>query len=304
MPEPISTIAAGAQLVGGLVNAISSGQQNKKSRQFAEQMYQRQHADNLAFWNMQNDYNNPASQMKRLQEAGLNPNLVYGQGSGGAAGQASPVKTPDVQSPQFKTPEWGSAISGAGSMLQQIYDLDIKQAQLDNLRTDNTVKLEEAALKEAQRSNIQQNTSRSKFDLELDSELRQISADARRANLRKLQTDIEFQLNTDERQAAMNAATLTESAERVLNLRVQRANSKIEASRIRAQISDLKKSTELKQLDIELRQQGINPNDPLWSRVLGRILNQAHEGASQGLDTPRNYLKNNWMRHIAPGRTY
>nr|CDL66002.1 unnamed protein product [uncultured bacterium] len=32
-------------------------------------------------WDMANDYNNPINQMKRLQAAGLNPNLVYGSGS-------------------------------------------------------------------------------------------------------------------------------------------------------------------------------------------------------------------------------
>lgn len=34
---------------------------------------------NLDVWNMQNAYNTPAAQMARYQEAGLNPNLIYGQ---------------------------------------------------------------------------------------------------------------------------------------------------------------------------------------------------------------------------------
>lgn len=37
--------------------------------------------NNIRFWQMQNEYNTPANQMKRLQEAGLNPNLIYGSGS-------------------------------------------------------------------------------------------------------------------------------------------------------------------------------------------------------------------------------
>lgn len=40
-----------------------------------------------------NEYNSPASQMKRYQEAGLNPNLIYGQGTPG--NQTAPVPTPD-----------------------------------------------------------------------------------------------------------------------------------------------------------------------------------------------------------------
>ena len=34
--------------------------------------------NNIRFWKMQNEYNTPANQMKRLQDAGLNPNLIYG----------------------------------------------------------------------------------------------------------------------------------------------------------------------------------------------------------------------------------
>lgn len=286
MPVSTAAIAAGTQLVGGLINAIGAGRQNKKSRQFAEHMYNRQHADNLAFWHMQNQYNDPSAQMKRLQQAGLNPSLLYGGSSAGAAGNAGSISTPDVQAAQFRNPEYGNAISSAGSMLMQMYDLDIKQAQVDNLRTDNTVKLEEAALKEAQRANILQNTKRSKFDLDLDSELRQTSADVRRENLRKLKADVAFTLNENERKAAMTGATLTESAERVLNLRAQTARSKMERTRIREDIRRIKSDDQLKQLDIELRRQGINPNDPMWARMLGRILGQYADQPMQGKPYP------------------
>lgn len=48
--------------------------------------YQKRAADyaygkNLEMWNLQNAYNDPAAQMARLKNAGLNPNLVYGGGN-------------------------------------------------------------------------------------------------------------------------------------------------------------------------------------------------------------------------------
>lgn len=46
---------------------------------------------NLAQWKAQNKYNSPTNQMQRLEEAGLNPNLIYGSSAGGAAGNAGPV---------------------------------------------------------------------------------------------------------------------------------------------------------------------------------------------------------------------
>lgn len=49
---------------------------------------------NIRFWQMQNEYNLPKNQMKRLQDAGLNPNLIYGSGSAntGIAGAVAPSK--------------------------------------------------------------------------------------------------------------------------------------------------------------------------------------------------------------------
>lgn len=42
---------------------------------------------NIQNWNMQNEYNSPTNQVKRLRDAGLNPSLVYGNG-GGSTGNA------------------------------------------------------------------------------------------------------------------------------------------------------------------------------------------------------------------------
>lgn len=40
-------------------------------------MKQQEQAYNLELWNLQNQYNSPAAQMERYQDAGLNPNLIY-----------------------------------------------------------------------------------------------------------------------------------------------------------------------------------------------------------------------------------
>lgn len=77
-----------ASLVGGW---ISQSRQKRHNRELAE--YQ---ADaNERYLNQQLQYNDPASQMNRFREAGLNPNLVYGQGTPG--NQSAPLTYPDVQ---------------------------------------------------------------------------------------------------------------------------------------------------------------------------------------------------------------
>lgn len=45
--------------------------------------------DQLNLWNLMNEYNSPANQMKRFKDAGLNPNLVYTQGNPGNASSSA-----------------------------------------------------------------------------------------------------------------------------------------------------------------------------------------------------------------------
>lgn len=273
MPLP-AIIAGGAQVLGSAVNAFSTGKQNKKSRQFSREMYNRQYNDNISFWHQQNEYNSPQAQMQRLQAAGLNPNLVYGSGSG-AAGQAGSISTPDVQSAQFRTPEWGNGISTAGlTYMNAMYDFDIKQAQIDNLKADNTVKLNDALLKQAQARQTGASTDRSIFDLDFLKELRDVSADTKRELLRQKKTQTDVLLSRNEREAAMNSSNLREAGERILNMRLSRAKTRQEIKNIKITASSLRKSNVLKDLDINLRKQGINPNDPMWTRVLGQVLSR------------------------------
>lgn len=63
----------GSSVIGANASANQQGSANKWN--LLMQMYQ-------------NEYNKPFNQMKRLEEAGLNPNLVYGQSAAGVAGQA------------------------------------------------------------------------------------------------------------------------------------------------------------------------------------------------------------------------
>lgn len=293
MPLPlVPLIAAGAGLLGGGINAASQANQNRKNRAFAREMYERTRADNIEFWNMQNAYNDPAQQMQRLRAAGLNPNMVYGGSSGGTAGTAGSIPTPDVQTPQTRAPEWGNAISGAGlGYINAIYDLEIKQAQTDNLKAQNQVILQDAMLKAAQTKATQVSASRGEFNLGFESELRDTSLQARKEQLRQLQVTTDLSINRDAREAAMNSTSIKEAIERMANMQEQRLTMQLERSRtkeditrIRAEkrrldetVEQLKKSNVMIDLDIELRKQGINPQDPMWARVVGRLLSNFFE---------------------------
>lgn len=75
----------GTPVLGSVANFLS----NRNTNQSNERMQQRQNAWNLEMWNRNNEYNTPAAQMQRLQAAGLNPDLMYGQNASGASGNSS-----------------------------------------------------------------------------------------------------------------------------------------------------------------------------------------------------------------------
>lgn len=63
---------------------------NKKDREFAREMYERQVSDARTNWMMQNEYNTPAAQMQRLADAQVNPAVYWSKGVGDSGNAAEP----------------------------------------------------------------------------------------------------------------------------------------------------------------------------------------------------------------------
>jgi len=125
------------------MSGIFAGRQNKLQRQHEANMYQQAQKDNLANWNMQNEYNSPAQMMARLKAAGMNPNLAYGEFSAGRAEQ--PNYTPQQVSDQSQNLSRAMDFSQMGNVISNMYDLRIKKGQADLLEaqanTQSTVQL-------------------------------------------------------------------------------------------------------------------------------------------------------------------
>jgi hypothetical protein len=268
--DPIVTsaiIGGGISALSGAANAAGTGAQNRKSRAFSREMYQQQKADNIQFWNMQNEYNSPEAQMARLKGAGLNPNMLYDKT--GAVIPAQNINTPDVQSAQFRTPDFGSIGSG---LVQGYFDTKIKQAQYDNLKAANTVSQQEAILKAAQAAGEVKRTEGQGISNTLASS--NLDAMIRRAGLenQKIVADTQFTLNSDQRAAISNTQSVAESVQRVKNMATQNINDAATLNLINQNLRNLVKDGTLKQLDIELKRTGAQPTDELWQRVVGRLV--------------------------------
>jgi hypothetical protein len=114
-------------LSGGLPGAILSGASSLLTNRGARRRQQLADDNNIKFWNMQNEYNDPSQQMARLKKAGLNPALIYGSGATntGVAGSIAPSK-PSPYNIKDPTP---SAL-----------DTMIKGAQVGNIQEDTRAK--------------------------------------------------------------------------------------------------------------------------------------------------------------------
>lgn len=280
----VALINAGVNAVGQGASIAAQANINRKTRKWNEQMYERQRADALANWNMNNEYNSPTAQMNRLKAAGLNPNLVYGHGAVGNA--SSPVQGVDVKSWSPQSPDYKGMGDRISSSMMNYYNVKNMQAQHDLLKSQNTVALQEAAVKAASAESLRLDNRRKEFDYGFESELRPYSADIRKETARKLMTESDVMLDRNEREAAMNSMSLKEAAEKILTMRADRARTSDERDRIKADIDRIRSSTRLQELDEGLKKNGIQPSDNLMFRVLGRILNTDRGQAALDMMVP------------------
>lgn len=275
MALPIALIAAGASLAGTGINAISQGRLNRKTREWNEKMYGVQRADALADWNMQNEYNSPEAQMQRFMDAGLNPNLIYGQTNEGAVVRSSGVESWHPQAVRFDPSE--AVLSYA--------NVNAKAAQTDNVKAATDVARQEAALKAVEIASRLVGIDRTKVGIEADKfrlsqaqKLADVSIESASENLRKTKAEIGMITDSNERAAASNAQSLQKGVEEILNLREQRAKTREEAESVRAQRRNIYQDYDLKQLDYELKRLGIQPGDNIMFRIIGRLLERMGYG--------------------------
>lgn len=89
----------GALAAAAIAAGVQIWSQNKQSKE-NKKLSDRQFNQSLAMTREQNLYNTPANQMRRFQDAGLNPHLVYGQGSPG--NQNAPTPVPDTKTTDYQ----------------------------------------------------------------------------------------------------------------------------------------------------------------------------------------------------------
>lgn len=198
-------VSGGAGLVGQAVNWIAGNHSISAQLDAQKALADHQYNLNMEGWNRQNEYNTPINQMRRLQAAGLNPNLVYGNGS--------VVGNTTSQVPHYEAPTAGRYqpnldLQGAiGGALQLYTDMRTKDAQRDLLLQQALTQAEDRALKAAQKMQTLATTKKIEFDTMRGNKLLQYDLDAADLSNRQKTIGLEY-TNWQMRQAAKNIEKL------------------------------------------------------------------------------------------------
>lgn len=148
-PQGTPGIAGGiaGSLLGTAAGMWDSYQNRKTSKYNTNQTIAAQKAESelayqrsLQMWERQNLYNSPQAQMDRFKQAGLNPHLIYGQGSAGNAQAPAPYQPANIQY-RYQAPTYGASIQSilptlmdVGSWMQ---NMRVSEAGILKTRTES-----------------------------------------------------------------------------------------------------------------------------------------------------------------------
>jgi hypothetical protein len=239
----LSAIIAGmTALAGGAASAANSVSRRNTSRYNTDmsiaankELAQYAYQQDLAMWQRNNNYNNPANQMKRLKSAGLNPHLVYGNGSvvGNTSGQTPKYNAPKVDY-NYKPVELPA------QQLGQFTDTMLRAAQIDNVRA-NTQKTEAQTITEAYQAGL--------------------------LKWKEAEAGVEARVKERNEQ---NLSTML--GEKTLQSQFLTQKTATDARRADIELDRAKTLNELEKMRYRWEKRGLSPRDKLWLRILTKTL--------------------------------
>lgn len=158
----------GSAAVGAAGSIISDALSNRANRKLSREI----RAWSLDQWHRQNAYNHPSAQMARLQEAGLNPHLIYGDSVSGASGNADKVSVPS-----------GGAAMQFNNPMDAFTDARLKSAQTNNVQAQEDNVIQETALKGQQTAHEASKNAKTIAEKRTIDALRKHSVDAATVNV-------------------------------------------------------------------------------------------------------------------------
>lgn len=189
-----------------------------------------------AMWRATNEYNSPAAQMQRYKDAGLNPNLIYGQQN-----TASPVQVGTAQAPKSSISGFGNPFLDFANMLS--VKQDVHRKELENHLLEQTLEERKKSFELGNDKTVSE-IDKNKSDISVNEKM-----------IDKMQSDIERNgyLNTLSQLDAQIKNFETEDFDRLRKIRqneLEKSNNSVESSKLL--VTNQKLQNELLGANIEL----------------------------------------------------
>lgn len=258
-------------------NAIASGIQalttighDVSSRAYSRKQNRQQRDHEVFMWHAQNAYNHPLAQRKRLEEAGLNPNLMYGSGS--VANTADSPKISPRHIPETK------GLQGVGQAIGDFMNrhLEEKKIAQNGLAIEQQGKQIESNItkQSAETAHEIEKTANTKVQAEIASEtkdavIKQAYQDVNIAKQKELGMFID-NVNKPEQYKVALMRTYAEIDR--IGAQIDNINASTSKTRVDTQVQEILR--DIKMIEHEMWKQGINPNkDSATERFFMEFLN-------------------------------
>lgn len=247
-------------------NIDNTNAANEAQRRWEREQMDYENKINKEWWDMQNAYNSPAAQVARMREAGLNPALLYGSApsntaselssaSGGAARNA----IPDLTAPHYDQIPIGSL---GGALLQasqfalqkKLNDAQVEKLVADTAKTWASVPTDIPAARDL----VDRGLKSAQFKLEQEG-----NVESARYNLYQQQSANNPRKFDDE-----HALNVAEIARKIADTEYYGLRKKLVDSQLRS--ADMQRV--LMGIEIDLRNKGVNPNDPGWYKDVKKVI--------------------------------
>lgn len=264
-------------------------QTNKDNYQYGWDMYNKQRQDALTDVNSQNQYNSPKQTMQRLKEAGLSPNLVYGNGAQsqtaqirGSSSSPGSAEAPKVDN-KYMAGAAQTGLNAANSTLQYVKG----KVETDNLQKQADLLVSQKLNVDADTNNKLQTKETSAFTLEqlqrnADEMAKKLALENQKTEVEipKIQADTQYTLDANQRAAIMQSFNIKKTVQDIITQKINNSKTELEKQHLQKIMTGQEFSNKIKEFEAGLTKAGITPGGgvvqnaasiiaTLWKNIFG-----------------------------------